>query len=111
MHFSGVQTQDLLGISLIVIGVALVCVGLVFLPRAPQNDPTALDGPDEFRTILDALDEDDRRDENRDFGEPPAKEQSTLRQAGSRSYSNAAPASVNFTKVPLPRSPIASPWR
>jgi hypothetical protein len=49
MHFSGVQRHDLLGISLIVIGVALVCVGLVFWPRAPRNDPAAVDGPDEFR--------------------------------------------------------------
>jgi hypothetical protein len=71
-----------LSISLIVIGAAMVCAGLVFWPRAPQNDPAALDGPDEFRTILDALDEEDRRDENRDFGEPPAEEQPTAPAGG-----------------------------
>jgi hypothetical protein len=51
------------GISLIAIGVALVCARLVFWPRAPRTDPAARDGPDEFRTILDAPDEEDRRDE------------------------------------------------
>jgi len=55
-----------LGISLIVIGVALVCAGLVIRLRAPRNDPAPLDGPDEFRTILDALDQEDRRDEPTD---------------------------------------------
>lgn len=65
------------GISLIGIGFALVCAGLAFWPRAPQSDPAALDGSDEFRKILDALDEEDRRNENRDLGEPPAKEQPT----------------------------------
>jgi len=66
-----------LGISLIAIGVALVCTGLVFWPRAPRSDPAALDGSDEFRIILDALDEEDRREERRDLAEPPANEQLT----------------------------------
>jgi hypothetical protein len=52
-----------LGISLITIGVALVCLGLTFRPRAPRIDPAAPVASDEFRTILDALDEEDRRDE------------------------------------------------
>jgi hypothetical protein len=71
-----------LGISLIVIGVALVCAGGVFWPSAPRSDPAALDAPDEFRTVLDALDEADRRDENRDLGEPVANEQPTDPAAG-----------------------------
>jgi hypothetical protein len=54
-----------LGISLIVVGVTLVCAGLVFWCRAPQAHPAAPHGPHEFRTILDALHEEDRRDENR----------------------------------------------
>ena len=61
---------------LIGIGVALVCVGLVFWPPAPRTDPAARDGPDGFRTILDALEEEDR-DESRDLGEPLTKEQPT----------------------------------
>jgi hypothetical protein len=55
------------GISLIAIGVALVCGGLAFWPRALRTDPAARDGSDEFRTILDALDEEDRRDEATDW--------------------------------------------
>ena len=69
--------MTILGISLIAIGIALVCAGLVFRPRAPRSDPAAPNAPDEFRTILDALDEEDRRDESRDLGEPLAKEQPT----------------------------------
>jgi len=57
------QRMTTLGIALIVIGVALVCAGLVIRPRAPPNDPAP---PDEFRTILDALDQEDRRDEPTD---------------------------------------------
>jgi hypothetical protein len=53
-----------LGISLIAIGIALICAGLAFWSRAPLTVPAAGDGPDEFRTVLDALDEEDRRDEN-----------------------------------------------
>jgi len=56
-----------LGISLIAIGVALVCAGLALSLRVPQADPVAPDGPDEFRTILDALDKEDRRDDSRDW--------------------------------------------
>ena len=62
-----------LGISLIGIGLALVCAGLAFAPRTPRHDPAALDGHDAFRTILDALDEEDRRNEQRDFDQSPAK--------------------------------------
>ena len=51
------------GISLIVMGTALVCVELIFRSRASRTDPAANLDPDEFRTILDALDETDRRDE------------------------------------------------
>jgi hypothetical protein len=71
-----------LGISLIAIGVALVCAGGVFWPRTPQSDPASLDAPVEFRTVLDALDEADRRDESRDLGEPVAIEQPTDPAAG-----------------------------
>jgi hypothetical protein len=71
-----------LGILLIAIGIALVCAGGVFLPRTPRTDPVAHDEPDEFRTILDALSEDDRRDENRDLGETPAKDLPTDPAAG-----------------------------
>jgi hypothetical protein len=56
-----------LGISLIAIGAALVCVGLVLSLRVPQTDPAVPDGPDRFRTILDALEEEDRRDESQDW--------------------------------------------
>jgi hypothetical protein len=59
------------GISLIGIGLALVCAGL--------------DGPDEFRMILDALDDEDRRNESRDLGEPTAKVQSIGPAAGAMS--------------------------
>ena len=49
-------------------------------PRAFRTDPAAPDGPDEFRTILDALDEEDRRDEPTDptAGHDPTQ-QATLR--------------------------------
>ena len=73
------------GISLIGIGLALVCAGLAFWPRAPRSDPAALDGPDEFRMILDALDEEDRRNENRDLGEPLANVQPNGPAAGAMS--------------------------
>jgi hypothetical protein len=56
-----------LGISFIAIGAALVCVGLALSLRVPQPGPAAPDGPDRFRTILDALEEDDRRGESRDW--------------------------------------------
>jgi hypothetical protein len=74
-----------LGISLIGIGFALVCAGLAFGPRASRSDPAALDGPDEFRMILDALDEEDRRNENPDLGEPRAKVQPTSLAASAMS--------------------------
>jgi hypothetical protein len=53
-----------LGISLIAIGVASVCAGVTFWPRAQRTDPAVAHGPDEFRTVLDALNEKDRHDEN-----------------------------------------------
>jgi hypothetical protein len=61
MRFSGVIRMTTVRISLIAMGAALVCVGLVFRPRAPWTDPAANLDHDEFRTILDALDEADRR--------------------------------------------------
>jgi hypothetical protein len=76
-----------LGISLIAIGIALVCASVVFWPRAPRTDSAthaAHDDPDEFRTILDALDEEDRRDENRDLDKTPAKDPPTDPAAGAR---------------------------
>ena len=96
--------MTILGISLIAIGIALVCAGLVFRPRAPRSDSAALNAPDEFRTILDALDEEDRRDESRDLGEPLAKEQPTDPAAGPRSNkaSNVAPVSVNRSHSAAP---------
>jgi len=64
-------------------GITLVCAGLVLRSRAPRTTPaTSVDVPDKFRTILDALDEEDRRDENWDLGAPPAKEQPTELAAG-----------------------------
>ena len=56
-----------LAISLIAIGVALVFAGLALSRRVPRTDPPAPDRPDKFRTILDALDEEDRRGESRDW--------------------------------------------
>jgi hypothetical protein len=54
-----------LGISLIAIGIALVSAGLMLRPAASRTDPAE---PHEFRTIIDALDEQDRRspDEQKD---------------------------------------------
>jgi len=61
-----------LGIALMGIGLALICAGLAFWPRTARSEPEALDGPDEFRAILDALDAQDRRHENGDLDEPAA---------------------------------------
>jgi hypothetical protein len=74
-----------LGISLIGIGFALICAGLVFGPRASRSDIAAPDGPDEFRMILDALDVEDRSNENPDLGEPHAKVPPTGRAASAMS--------------------------
>ncbi len=63
-----------LGISLITIGITLVCAGVAFRPRAPRTDRPGDEGPDEFRTILDGLNEDDRRHEKLDPGEPSAND-------------------------------------
>ncbi len=62
-----------LGFLLIGIGLALVCAGLAFAPRTPRRDPAAANGHDAFRTILDALDEEDRRNEQGDVDESPAR--------------------------------------
>lgn len=56
-----------LGISLIATGLALVCAGLASSLRVPRTAPAAPEGPDRFRTILDALDEEDRRAESPDW--------------------------------------------
>jgi hypothetical protein len=45
--------------------VTLVCAGLEFWRRIARTDPDVLEGPGEFRTIVDALDEQDRRDDFR----------------------------------------------
>jgi len=66
-----------LGISLIAIGIALVCTGGVLWPHAPRTAAAAHDSLDEFRTILDALSEEDRRHENRDVGEAHPKDAPT----------------------------------
>ena len=51
-----------LGISSIIFGVALVCSGLIMRPRISQTHPAGVDGPIEFRAIIDALtEEEDRR--------------------------------------------------
>ena len=50
-----------LGIAFIDIGAALVCVGIIFWLRARRTDPADRDGPHEFRPIIDALEEEDRR--------------------------------------------------
>jgi hypothetical protein len=51
-----------LGISSIVFGVALVCSGLIMRPRISQTQPAGVDGPIEFRAVIDALiEEEDRR--------------------------------------------------
>jgi hypothetical protein len=66
MRFSGVTRMTVLGTSLIAIRVAVVCAGLAFWQSAPRTDPAALDSPDIFRAILDALDEEDCRNRDRD---------------------------------------------
>ena len=65
VHLLPFTRMTALGISLIVIGIALVSAGLMFRPAASQTVPAE---PHEFRTMIDALDEEDRRspDEKRD---------------------------------------------
>ena len=65
VHLLPFTRMTALGISLIVIGIALVSAGLMLRPAASQTDPAE---PHEFRTMIDALDEEDRRspDEKRD---------------------------------------------
>ena len=70
-----------LGISLIAIGIALACAGVLFRPRAP-TDPVTDDSPDEFRTILDALGADAPRDEKRDVPDAPAIDSAADSTAG-----------------------------
>ena len=53
--------MTVLGISLIVAGFALVCAGLFTRPGGSQTELTSRDQPGEFRPVLDALDEEDRR--------------------------------------------------
>ena len=56
------EMASALGISSIIFGVALVCSGLIVRPRISQTHPTGVDGPIEFRAIIDALiEEEDRR--------------------------------------------------
>jgi hypothetical protein len=56
------MTTLALGIALIVIGVALVCAGLILWPRAPHADPAAPDddGLRGMRAIVEALEQEDR---------------------------------------------------
>jgi hypothetical protein len=65
---SAVTHMTALGIAFIDIGAALFCVGLIFWLRARRNDPAGQESPNEFRPIIDALEEEDRRssDGNRD---------------------------------------------
>jgi hypothetical protein len=53
--------MTVLGISLIVAGFALVCAWLFTRPGASQTELTCRDQPGELRPVLDALDEEDRR--------------------------------------------------
>lgn len=65
-----------LGIALIAVGIALVCAGIVLRPRAPRTEPAAPDDTDEFRTILDALGTDDRRDASHESDDTAAMDPS-----------------------------------
>jgi hypothetical protein len=51
-----------LGVSLIVVGFALVCGGLIMWPRASETDPAAPDddGLRGMRAIVEAIEEEDR---------------------------------------------------
>ena len=50
-----------LGIALIVIGITLICSGLIMWPRVPQADPAAPDdGLRGMRSVVEALEEEDR---------------------------------------------------
>jgi len=50
-----------LGVSLIVVGFALVCGGLIMWPRASETDPAAPDdGLRGMRAVVEALEEEDR---------------------------------------------------
>jgi hypothetical protein len=62
-----------LGISLIVIGITLVCVGTLFWRRASRIVSAGTDGPHEFRAIIDALDEEDRRSPDAGSAEPSVR--------------------------------------
>ena len=59
-----------LGISLIVAGLALVCAGLFSRSRAPQAEPAGPDQPEEFRSLPDALYEENRRAPEEKVHEP-----------------------------------------
>ena len=60
---TGRSCMTALGILLITMGLALVCVGLLVWGRAPH---TEVDEPHEFRVVLDALQDEDRGNENAD---------------------------------------------
>jgi hypothetical protein len=55
------QMASALGISSIIFGVALVCGGLIMRPRLSHTHPAGVDGPIEFRAIIDALIEEEDR--------------------------------------------------
>lgn len=71
-----------LGVSLITMGLTLVCAGLIVWGRAPHTDSIAVDDPDphEFRVVLDALQDGERRNESSDLllQTPPSKAASAL---------------------------------
>jgi hypothetical protein len=57
--FLGVHAHGSSGHLAIAIGVVLVRAGLEFWRRVSRTDPAVLEGPGEFRAILDALDQED----------------------------------------------------
>jgi hypothetical protein len=75
MLFLAFTRMTVLGISLIVVGIALVCAGLIFWvwPRPLRAGPADPDSPHEFRAIIDALDEEDRRSPDAGSAEPSVK--------------------------------------
>ena len=83
--FQTFTPMTVLGVSLLTIGAALVCAGVLLSPRAHRSDPAAADQPDEFRTVLDALGVDDRHDETADLAETTANAPPTAPAAGATS--------------------------
>ena len=80
--FLALTPMTVLGASLLAIGAALVCAGVLLWPRAQRSDPAAADQPDEFRTVLDALGEDERHDDMADQAETAANAPPTAPAAG-----------------------------